>query len=265
MENIKAFIFDLDGTVYLGDDLIEGARETLRWVRSKGVQVRFVTNNPRFSRDFYANKLNNLGIDASVEEIVTSANVTAIYLKNEEAYGNIYPIGEAQLEKELKNAGVPLTDKQPDTVVVSFDTALDYEKLMIAYHALRKGANFLATNPDTVCPTPDGGLIDAGAIIAALEASTNRKVEEVIGKPSSLLAKMILKDLKLQSEQCIVVGDRLNTDIKLAKQVGMKGVWINTHHEELPKDLVHEPDYIIRSIKDLPSLFSDSKKVNKSF
>src|SRR5690625_2573452 len=165
MENIKAFIFDLDGTVYLGDDLIEGARETLRWVRSKGVQVRFVTNNPRFSRDFYANKLNNLGIDASVEEIVTSANVTAIYLKNEEAYGNIYPIGEAQLEKELKNAGVPLTDKQPDTDVVSFDTALDYEKLMIAYHPLIKGANFLEKNLITIVPTPIDGLMYSGAVL----------------------------------------------------------------------------------------------------
>src|SRR5690625_4261339 len=265
MENIKAFIFDLDGTVYLGDDLIEGARETLRWVRSKGVQVRFVTNNPRFSRDFYANKLSNLGIYAFVEEIVTSANVTAIYLKNEEAYGNIYPIGEAQLEKELKNAGVPLTDKQPDTVVVSFDTALDYEKLMIAYHALRKGAHFLATNPDTVCPTPEGGLIDAGAIIAALEASTDRKIEGVIGKPSSLLAKMILKDLELEADQCVVVGDRLNTDIKLAKQAGMKGVWINTQEEEIRKVNVYKTYYTIQSIKELHNISTEDKKVNKSF
>src|SRR5690625_7524392 len=102
MENIKAFIFDLDGTVYLGDDLIEGARETLRWVRTKGVQVRFVTNNPRFSRDCYANKLNNLGIDASVEESVTSAKVTAIYLRIEKAYVSLYLIGEGQLESSVK-------------------------------------------------------------------------------------------------------------------------------------------------------------------
>jgi len=265
VEKIKAFIFDLDGTVYLGDDLIEGAQETLKWVRSKDAQVRFVTNNPRYSRDFYANKLNNLGIHASIEEIVTSANVTASYLKNEAAYGTVFPIGEEQLETELKDAGVPLTEEDPDTVVVSFDTALDYEKLMIAYHALRKGAHFLATNPDTVCPTPEGGLIDAGAIIAALEASTDRKIEGVIGKPSSLLAKMILKDLELEADQCVVVGDRLNTDIKLAKQAGMKGVWINTHEEELPEDIVYKPDYAIQSIKELPNVCTENKKVNKSF
>jgi len=255
MENIKAFIFDLDGTVYLGDEIIPGAKETLEWVRNKNAQIKFVTNNPRFSREFYVNKLNKLGIQASIDEVVTSANITAMYLKEKEIYGKIFPIGEEQLETELQEAGLDLTDQDPDTVVVSFDTSLDYKKLMIAYKALNKGANFIATNPDTVCPTPDGGLVDAGAIIAALEASTNRKLEGVLGKPSSLLAEMLLSQLNLSPAECVVVGDRLNTDIKLAKKSGMKGAWINAENESLSKDTEHMPDYMIHSIAELPSLF----------
>lgn len=255
MEKIKAFIFDLDGTVYLGDEIIPGAKETLQWVRDQGAQIRFVTNNPRFSREFYVSKLNNLGIEASIDEVVTSANITAMYLKDQAKYGKIYPIGEEQLEKELLDAGLHLTDKNPDTIVVSFDTTLTYEKLMVAYKALKQGAYFVATNPDTVCPTPEGGLVDAGAIIAALEASTNRELEEVLGKPSSLLARMLLKQLNLAPEQCVVVGDRLNTDIKLAKKSGMKGAWINAENEIVSKTVVYKPDYIIQSIAELPFLF----------
>lgn len=255
--NIQAFIFDLDGTIYLGDKIISGAQETLKWVRDRGSQVRFVTNNPRFSRKFYTNKLNDLGIHASEDEIVTSANFTASYLKDKPDYGTIFAIGEEQLATELKEVGLDIVTDNPDTVIVSFDTTLDYEKLMIAYKALNNGAKFIATNPDSVCPTPDGGLVDAGAIIAALEASTGRKVEAVIGKPSTLLAEMLIKQLDVPANNCVVVGDRLNTDVRLAKQSGMVGAWINTYEEDVLEDIEYKPDLIIQSIKELPQVIED--------
>ena len=256
----KAYIFDLDGTIYLGDQIIPGAKETVDWVRSQGAKIRFVTNNPRFSRDFYADRLNNMGIQTTIDEIVTSAQFTASYLKqNSEKYGNVYSIGEAQLEKELQHAGVPMTDKNPDTILVSFDTTLNYEKLMVAFHALKNGAHFIATNPDFVCPTPDGGLVDAGAIIAALEVSTNRTVDAVIGKPSKLLAELLVQQLGVPAEECVVVGDRLNTDVLLGKQSGLQAVWIRAHEEEIPTDFPYEPNGIIKSIADLPGVFA--KKV----
>lgn len=253
-ENLKAFIFDLDGTVYLGDEILPGAQETLQWVRDIGAKVKFVTNNPRFSRKFYTEKLNNLGIKASEEEIVTSANITASYLKENDQYGKVFAIGEEQLLSELKDAGLEMTDDDPDTVIVSFDTTLTYEKLMVAFKALNNGAHFVATNPDSVCPTPEGGLVDAGAIIAALEASTGRQIEEVIGKPSGLLAEMLLKQLDVSPEQCVVVGDRLNTDMKLAKSAGMVGAWINANGEEMPSNAEQQPEIVINSIAELPSM-----------
>src|SRR5699024_7150381 len=107
-----------------------------------------------------------------------------------------------------------------DTVLVSFDTTLSYRKLQHAFLSIKRGAHFIATNPDPVCPTPEGGLVDAGAIIAALEISTNRNVEKVIGKPSPLLGQLLLDELEVVPEKCVVVGDRLNTDIKLGKRAG---------------------------------------------
>lgn len=252
----KAYIFDLDGTIYLGDQIIPGAKETIDWVREQGAKVRFVTNNPRFSRDLYADRLNHMGISTTIEEIVTSAQFTASYLKqNAEKYGKVYSIGEAQLESELVEAGVPMTDENPDTILVSFDTTLHYEKLMIAFRALKNGAHFIATNPDVVCPTPDGGLVDAGAIIAALEVSTDRQIDAVIGKPSKLLAELLVQQLAVPAEECVVVGDRLNTDVLLGKQSGLQAVWIRAHEEEIPADYPYEPNGIIKSIADLPDIY----------
>src|SRR5699024_7362385 len=194
----EAFIFDLDGTIYLGDKIIPGAKETLQWLREKELKIRFVTNNPRYSSSFYTNKLNRLGIEAQECEVINSAQLTAQYIKNNPKYGKIFVIGEDPLKKELAAKYIPMVkDGHPDTVLVSFDTMLTYEKLQFAYQSLKNGSNFIATNPDAVCPTPGGGLVDAGAIIAALEAATGRKVERVIGKPSELMADLVVKQLNV--------------------------------------------------------------------
>src|SRR5690625_7509521 len=111
-----------------------------------------------------------------------------------------------------------MTDKDPDTILVSFDTTLIYEKLMIAFHALRNGAHFIATNPDFVCPTPDGGLIDAGAIIAAIEGSTNRTIDAVIGKPSKLVAELLVQRLRAPAEECSAVAGRLSRTVRLRRE-----------------------------------------------
>ncbi|MEI3606934.1 HAD-IIA family hydrolase [Pseudogracilibacillus sp. SE30717A] len=252
----KAFIFDLDGTIYLGDHLIEGAKESLQWVRESNAKVRFVTNNPRFSRRFYLEKLQRLGIETTFDEIITSAQITASYLAQNEQYGKIFVIGEDQLLSELNEKKINVVnDDTADTVLVSFDTDLYYEKLMIAYRALNNGANFITTNPDAVCPTPDGGLIDSGAIIAALETSTSRKLEKVIGKPSKILGDLLIQQLGEEANDCVVVGDRLNTDVRLGKQSNMQAIWIRAYDEIIPEDTKYYPDYTIKSIAQLPDLF----------
>src|SRR5690625_2858282 len=204
----KAFIFDLDGTIYLGEQVIPGAKNTLEWVREIGAKVRFVTNNPRYSREFYTNKLNKFGIEAKVEEVVTSAKLTATYLENNPKYGDLFVIGEEQLREELLSVGLSIVESsQPDTVVVSFDTTLTYEKLLCAYRSFKKGSQLIAPKPDAVWPRDDGGLVDAGAIIAALETSSGRKVEKVIGKPSKLLAELLVEELGVSEDDCVIVGD----------------------------------------------------------
>lgn len=248
----EAFIFDLDGTIYLGDQLIPGADKVLQQIRNIGSKVRFVTNNPRFSRETYAQKLNEMGVEADVEEVVTSSWLTASYLKKNPAYGKVFLVGENQLYTELRESGIPIVEEEfPDTVIISFDTTLTYEKLQHAYYCLINDANFIATNPDFVCPTQDGGLLDAGTLIAGLEAATGRKVEKVVGKPSHLLGELILDDLAIPSEECVVVGDRLNTDIRLGKQAGMKTVWIQPDNEDTPKNLEYVPDFTIKTVADL--------------
>lgn len=256
-EKPKAFIFDLDGTIYLGDKPIPGAGDVLRQLRDEGAKVRFVTNNPRFSREHYAKKLNDMGVEADVDEVVTSAWLTANYLKKNPSYGKIFMIGENQLRSELSDAGVEVVEAgETDTVLVSFDTTLRYARLQHAFLSIKNGANFIATNPDAVCPTPEGGLVDAGAIIAALEAATGKKVEKVIGKPSPLLGQLLVDELSVPPEKCVVVGDRLNTDVRLGKQAGMISVWIRANNETIPPELEYEPDFIIKSIADLPSVMA---------
>lgn len=260
-----AYIFDLDGTLYLGEDMIPGAADTLQWVRKNGAKVRFVTNNPRYSREFYVNKLNMLGISAEVKEVVTSAQLTANYLKKHPKYGSVFVIGEEQLKRELTSANLSLVEStQADTVLVSFDTTLTYDKLLVAYRSLNKGAHFIATNPDPVCPTSDGGLIDAGAIIAALETATGRKAEKVIGKPSRLLADLLINQLNVPAKRCVVVGDRLNTDVHLGKQAEMTAVWIRSNNEKISDEIVYHPDYILNSIAGLPSALSKNTTTRKN-
>src|SRR5690625_7396117 len=150
---IKAAIFDLDGTIYLGEKVIPGAPETLKWVRKHNIDVRFVTNNPRFSKRFYADKLNHLGVHAKKEEVVTSANLTADYLSERCLYGCVFVIGEKQLIQVLFMKDIPIVDhNRADTVLVSFDTTLNYHKLQTAYQALLNGERFIANNTDSVCP-----------------------------------------------------------------------------------------------------------------
>lgn len=248
----EAFILDLDGTLYVEDQILPGAEGTVKCLRNTGASLRFITNNPRYSKQFYVDKLNRLGIDAKSEEVITSANLAATYLASNPQYDKVYVLGEKQLKKELSKKGVSLIEEaSANTVLVSFDTTVTYEKLQRAHEALRNGAHFIATNPDILCPTLNGGMIDAGALIALLEASSGRKLLKVIGKPSKLMAELVLKQLEIPAERCVVVGDRLYTDVQLGNRAGMTTVWINRERERIPNNFPYQPDYEINEICEL--------------
>jgi phosphoglycolate/pyridoxal phosphate phosphatase family enzyme len=261
MKEIDGFVFDLDGTVYLGEEALPGAINCLKELRRRRKRVVFVSNKPLEPARAYAEKLSRLGLPTSETEVITSAFVLGSYLSHNEPGLHLYVIGETNLIDELRSHGLTVVEEFKDqdskevidpagvdAVVVGFDRTLDYRKLNTAYQALRHGARFFSTNPDKVCPMPGGAIPDAGATIAALEAITNCKVELIAGKPSTMMMKVAMDRMELAPEQCMMVGDRLETDITMGQKAGMAtavvltGVSKRTDIQKLtpPPDLVLE-------------------------
>ena len=263
---MEGFIFDLDGTVYLGDAAIPGAVETIGALRAAGKRTLFVSNKPLEPRAAYAAKLTRLGIPTPSDEVITSAYVLGYHLARHQPHQRLYVIGEPSLRQELAGHGLHIVaelldqdEKQViepegiDAVVVAFDRTLDYRKLNTAYQALRRGAGFYATNADKTCPVPGGDIPDAGATIAALEHLTGRKLELLAGKPSTLITDVALQKLGLPPERCTMVGDRLETDIRMGQQAGMRTAVVLTGAATRAEAerLSPPPDYILNSIADL--------------
>ncbi len=247
-----AYIFDLDGTVYLGDALLPGADRTIARLRDAGSQVIFLSNNPTRTREQYAAKLTALGIPTTADEVINSSYVMVQWLLAEAPGSRVFVVGEQPLCDELSAAGFDLADNADgvQVVIASFDRTFTYRKLQIAFDAIRAGARFVATNLDRYCPTPTGGEPDAAAMIAAIEACTARRVEVVVGKPSPIMVQTIAGTLRLPPAQCLVVGDRLETDIAMGRAAGMATALTltgATDRRALAEATI-QPDYVIESI-----------------
>lgn len=275
VRGFDGYVFDLDGTVYLGNELIPGADEAIGELRRRGARVVFLTNKPLESRRAYAAKLTRLGIPATEEEVINSSAVMADYLRREAPGARIYCIGEPPLLQELHEAGMVLVADprvpgcEVDFVVAAFDRTFDYDKLDCALQAIRKGARFIATNADRTCPVEGGVIPDCGGIIAAIEGVTGKAVELVVGKPHALTAQTALGKLGLPAERCLMVGDRLETDILMGNEAGMRTALVLTgvsRREDVPPSPadgaqrgrpIGIPDFIIESIRDVPGLSMD--------
>jgi len=219
----SAYIFDLDGTVYLGDALLPTAGEAIERLRRLGKRTVFLSNNPTKTREAQAATLTRLGLPTPAEDVLNSALVMADFLRHRMPGARLYVIGESPLEQVLRQAGFELTEEAAavDAVIVSFDRTFVYRKLQIAFDAIRAGAPFFATNGDKYCPVPGGGEPDAAALIAALEACTDVKVEAIVGKPSAHMAAAVLSLLDLPPAECVMTGDRLETDVLMGLDAGM--------------------------------------------
>ena len=266
---VDGFVFDLDGTVYLGETVLPGAAQGIAELRQRGKRILFVSNKPLQPRGVYAEKLTRMGIPTHADEVITSAFVLGHHLVSSQPHLRLYVVGEEQLRDELRSYGLHVldefADQDPkevihpediDAVVVAFDRTLDYRKLNTAFQALRRGARFFATNPDKVCPMPQGCIPDAGATIAALEHISDRKVELIAGKPSPLTMKVALDLLKLPPERCMMVGDRLETDIQMGQQSGLMTAVVLTGVSTLEDvtRLPTPPTLVIGSLRELPDL-----------
>ncbi len=249
------YVLDLDGTVYLGDALLPGAKRTVETLRAAGSRVVFLSNKPLQTCADYAAKLTRLSIPTSPDEVINSSWVLARWLQREAPGAALFVIGEPPLLAELRAAGFHLTEESTEIefVVASFDRTFDYRKLQIGFDAIRSGARFIATNADRYCPTPEGGLPDAAAVIGALEGCTGKRVEVVVGKPSPITARAILDHLQLPASECIIVGDRLETDVRMGQEAGMATGVVLTG-VTTPVDLATsdiQPDYVLRRLDEL--------------
>jgi len=250
----KGYVFDLDGTVYLGDRLLPGAREAITALKRQA-RVVYLTNKPLELPREYARKLTRLGIETDAREIVSSIDALLGYLAANARGARLYVVGEEVLIEALRSAGYLLTEQadEIDVVVVSFDRTFAYRKLKIAFDAVRRGARIVATNPDPYCPSPDGGLPDCAAMLAAVEACTGARAEAIVGKPSRHMAAAVLGRLGLPASETMLVGDRLATDLRMARDVGMAGALVLTGATSLAEALAapDAPDYVIESLADL--------------
>ncbi|MBK7178076.1 MAG: HAD-IIA family hydrolase [Chloroflexi bacterium] len=255
MKPYDAYIFDLDGTVYLGETMLPTALETITHLRSLGKRTVFLSNNPTHTREEYAAKLTRLGLPTPANDVINSSYVMADFLTKQMPGAKLFVVGEESLCEELRRAGFQLTDNalEVDAVIASFDRTFVYRKLQIAFDAIRHGARFFATNADRYCPVPGGGEPDAAAMIAAIEACTGTQVEAVVGKPSHHMAEAILTLLELSPDRCIMTGDRLETDVQMGLDAGMAGTLTLTGAttEAVLAQSTIKPTYVIRQLSDL--------------
>lgn len=255
MRKFRGYIFDLDGTVYLGENAIPGAPKIIAQLRQHGCKVIFLSNKPLQPREIYAQKLTHLGIPTPTDEVINSSLVLTQYLLREMPTATVFAIGETSLLEEFAAAGISLSDtpEEIDVVVASFDRTFDYRKLNIGFQALRLGARFFATNADRTCPIDGGEIPDAAAVIGALEGCSGRKVELIAGKPSALMIEIVLERLELGATDCLMIGDRLETDMLMGNNAGMATALVLTGVTQRD-DLAHSsvvPDFVLDSIADI--------------
>lgn len=256
LNDIRCFLMDMDGTIYLGDQLLPGAREWLALLESRGVAYYFLTNNSSRSRLEYADKLNRLGLDVSQERIFTSGEATAIYLEKAYPGASLYVVGTPALQEEFKRRGFTLVEDEPDVAVLGFDTTLTYDKLWKLCDLVRAGKPYIATHPDINCPTETGFKPDIGAMIECVAASTGRQPDVIIGKPNEPIVTALAEKTGLPVAAHGMIGDRLYTDIALGKWGIITTLVLSgeTKAEDLAAS-EFQPDLVVADIVEMTALY----------
>jgi 4-nitrophenyl phosphatase len=263
IRDTKLFLLDLDGTVYLENELIPGVKKFTEYLSRLQVPYVFLTNNSSCSGDEYLKKLLSMGISASSENILTSGQATGEYLTTVSGAVNLFVVGTDALKRELEGHGHLISENEHapvDYVVVGFDTELTYDKLRAACIHLENGAGFVATNPDLVCPIKGKKYLpDCGSIYKMLENATGRQ-PVIVGKPTTTMVDIIKKRYLISSEEMAIIGDRLYTDIALGNNAAIFSLCVLTGESTLENIHLSPwiPDQVISSIDFLNGAFSNS-------
>ena len=251
----KLFLFDMDGTLYLGDRLFDFTIELLQEIRRIGGKYLFMTNNSSKSVADYIKKLEKLGISSTREDFITSSQATAYYLHKHHQGQRLYVCGTESLKEELRGEGFVVTEKVEDTdcIVMGFDTELTFQKLHdVSYLLLTRELPYIATNPDLVCPTEFGSVPDCGSVCQMIFNATGKR-PVVIGKPSPLMPQLAMDRLGYGKEETCVIGDRIYTDVKSGLNAGITGILVMSG-ETTPEILAEsqdKPHLVLESAKEI--------------
>jgi 4-nitrophenyl phosphatase len=250
LAKVRCFLLDMDGTFYLGEQLLEGALRFIDVLRQQGRDFLFLTNNSSKDSQQYAEKITRLGLSISREKVLTSGEATAMHLQHQKPGARVYIVGTQALENEFVERGFVITHEMPDFAVLGFDTTLTYAKLWALCDLVRAGVPYIATHPDYNCPTGTGFMPDIGAMIAFVKAATGREPDLILGKPNRLFVEKAAERVGVPLSAMCMIGDRLYTDIALGDTAGIPTVLVlsgETRADEVPMS-PHQPRYIFQNL-----------------
>ncbi|GIN63228.1 acid sugar phosphatase [Robertmurraya siralis] len=253
IDEFDAFCFDLDGTIYLGEELLPGVENVIAHLRKANKKIMFITNSPTMTRSECCTRLKKMGVAAELEEVITATFLSAVYFTEQAPDALVYIVGEKSIEEEFKLFELKTTNNPLEAthVLVGLDRSFSYQKLNLAMNALRNGAKLVLTNPDPACPVPGGFISDTMAIASAIKVASGKSNEQIVGKPSSFYAEKVLEKLQINTNRCLIIGDRLETDILLGKENDIRTCLVLTGTStlaDIKKEQIY-PDYIVENLQ----------------
>lgn len=261
LKNKKLFIFDMDGTIYLGNKVFPFAISFIDHLRKNGKKILFFTNNASRAPNTYYERLKKMGFSPEMDEIMTAGDIAIEFLRRKRKGKKVYLVGTPDLEQNFRDRGIELlsgSEEKADIVVTSFDLTLTYEKLKNACRFIMNGAEFFSTHPDLNCPTENGFIPDSGAISAFVTASTGKE-PTYFGKPSKKTIDMISEFSGVSMEDMCIFGDRLYTDIALGKRHGVTSILVytgeTTKNDVEKAEEKDKPDFAFDSLEDIYKIF----------
>lgn len=262
LTQVRCFLLDMDGTFYLGEELLDGALMFIDVLCQQGREFLFLTNNSSKDSQQYAEKITRLGLSIPREKVLTSGEATALHLQQQKPNARVCVIGTSALENEFLACGFILTDENPEFVVLGFDTTLTYNKLWRLCNLVSAGIPYIATHPDYNCPTENGFMPDIGATIAFVRASTGREPDLVVGKPNPLFVEKAAERVGVPVSSMCMIGDRLYTDIALGATAGIPTILVlsgETHQDDIPQS-PYQPSYVFQNLGDVANYLVNSEK-----
>ncbi len=250
---VKTILFDLDGTIYVDGVLLPGANDLLAKLTDSGISYGFMTNNSSIGPDDYLAKLQKIGVDASMENIITSAEATVLMLEDLMLGPDVYMLATDAFKNYLATKGYRHTDDSPSAVLVGFDPHLSFTDLTVAIKLMMSGVPLVASHPDPACPCAGGCIPDAGAVLAAIKAAINVTPKAIAGKPNRWIVQAAREHFGVKTKEIAIVGDRLMTDIGMAHKYGMRSALVlsGVSCKEDVSQSRFKPSIVINSVADL--------------